>query len=117
MRPLLVCCLAGVLAPSAVAEAPFDPFQHGEAIPLEKVIPANERGILALAESKGLIYGGTTGRAAHLFVFDPKTGAVRSLARLPGGVGFAYQLVVLPDGSLLGGTQADPTGIAVETDP
>ncbi len=42
---------------------------------------------------------------------------MRSLARLDGGVGFAHQLIRLPDGTLIGGTQADPTGIAVRTDP
>src|SRR5262249_18489416 len=63
------------------------------------------------------IFGGTTGRAAHLFVYDPAKNQVRDLARLPGGVGFAYALIVLPDGSLVGGTQADPTGIAAATDP
>jgi sugar lactone lactonase YvrE len=101
---------------SAPAEK-TDPFAHGEGISLERVIPANERGILCLAEDdKGRIYGGTTGRAAHLFVFDPRSNKVRSLARLDGGVGFAYGLIRLPDGSLIGGTQADPTGIATHTD-
>src|SRR6185437_3918981 len=81
-------------------------------------IPANERGILCLTtDEKDRIYGGTTGRAAHLFRFDPQTNEVRSLARLDGGVGFAYQLIRLPDGSFIGGTQADPTGIAARTDP
>src|SRR5262249_43379384 len=31
--------------------------------------------------------------------------------------GFAYALVRLPDGSFIGGTQADPTGLALRTDP
>ncbi len=95
-----------------------DLFDRGEGIELNHAIPANERGILSLAVGdKGQIYGGTTGRAAHLFVFDPAGGTVRSLARLTGGVGFAYGLVRLADGSLVGGTQADPTGVAVATDP
>jgi streptogramin lyase len=90
----------------------------GEAIPLDQAIPANERGILCLAaDGERRIYGGTTGRAAHLFLYDPQKKAVRSLARLDGGVGFAYTLLRLPDGSLIAGTQADPTGIAVKTDP
>jgi hypothetical protein len=103
---------------TARAAEPADRFAHGEAIALDRAIPANERGILCLAlDARGHVYGGTTGRAAHLFVCDPATDAVRSLARLDGGVGFAHGLVVLPDGSLVGGTQADPTGIAVRTDP
>jgi hypothetical protein len=95
-----------------------EPFADGEGIELDRAIPANERGILCLTlGDKGRIYGGTTGRAAHLFVYDPAKEHVRSLARLEGGVGFAYALIRLPDGSLIGGTQADPTGTAVKTDP
>jgi hypothetical protein len=105
------------LSSSIAAEKADDPFARGEGISLEQAIPANERGILCLTEDdKGRIYGGTTGRAAHLFVFDPRNNKVRSLARLDGGIGFAYGLVRLPDGSLIGGTQADPTGIAVRTE-
>jgi hypothetical protein len=95
----------------------FEPLQHGEGIDLDRAIPANERGILALAvDPEGRVYGGTTGRAAHLFVYDPAKKDVRSLVRLEGGIGFAYALIRLPDGSLIGGTQADPTGIATATD-
>src|SRR5205807_9267130 len=88
----------------------------GEANALDRSNPNNERGIVCIAEHKWRIYGGTTGRAAHLFEYDPKTERVRSIARFPGGVGLAYGLVVLPDGSLICGTQADPTGIAVTID-
>jgi hypothetical protein len=102
---------------TAAASTP-DLFDRGEAIELDRAIRANERGILCLAlGDKGAVYGGTTGRAAHLFVYEPATNHVRSLARLPGGIGFAYGLVRLPDGTLVGGTQSDPTGIAVKTDP
>jgi hypothetical protein len=95
----------------------FAPFTRGEAIDLNRVIPANERGILCLAlGARGRVYGGTTGRAAHLFVYDPAADEARSLFCLSGGVGFAYALVRLPDGSLIGGTQADPTGTALLTD-
>lgn len=101
----------------AAPPPPVSPFERGEAIGLEQAIPANERGILCLAQDdKGRIYGGTTGRAAHLFVYDPAKKEVRDLARLDGGIGFAYALLRLPDGSFVGGTQADPTGIAVKTD-
>lgn len=89
----------------------------GEPIELDRAIPANERAILTLAQGPGgMVYGGTSGRAAHLFAFDPVKGEARSLARLEGGIGFAHGLIVLPDGSLLAGTQADPTGVAVGTD-
>src|SRR4051794_39130022 len=103
-----------LLGPLAVAA---DPLERGEPIPLDRVVPANERGILCLAVGKDGVYAGTTGRAAHLLKFDPATGAVRSDWRLAGGIGFAHAFAVLPDGSLFAGTQADPTGIAVRTDP
>lgn len=103
---------------SFASAQPVDLFGRGEAIDLDAVLPANERGILCLTtDEQGRVYGGTTGRAAHLFVCDPEKKQARSLARLEGGVGFAHALVRLPDGSLIGGTQADPTGIARSTDP
>jgi hypothetical protein len=115
MRPSFAILFCLFLAwPAAAA----DLFSHGEAIALDRAIPANERGVLCLAlDGHGRLYGGTTGRAAHLFVCDLAHDTVRSLARLEGGIGFAYGLLVLPDGSLVGGTQADPTGLAVQTDP
>ena len=117
-RLLALTCASLVLWAAHAPAQSADVFAKGEGIGLERAIPANERGILCLTEGdKGRIYGGTTGRAAHLFVFDPATKEVRSLARLDGGVGFAHQLIRLPDGTLIGGTQADPTGIAVRTDP
>lgn len=110
--------LAFLLPVSSLRSEPPDRLAKGEPIELGGAIPANERGIMALLLGDDRrIYGGTTGRVAHLFVCDPATGKVESLARLPGGVGFAHGLVRLPDGSLIGGTQADPTGIAVTTDP
>jgi sugar lactone lactonase YvrE len=120
MRTLLTLAALGVFALRAEAPPapPVTPFSHGEAIDLDRVIPANERGILCLTVGeKGRIYGGTTGRAAHLFVYDPATDTARSLARIDGGVGLSYALVRLPDGSLIAGTQADPTGTAVKTHP
>jgi hypothetical protein len=111
---------AAILLLSALCSttAHADPFTRGEAIELDRAIPANERGIMCLLQDdKGNVYGGTTGRAAHLLVYDMAKESVRSLARLEGGIGFAHALLRLPDGSLIGGTQADPTGIAVKTDP
>jgi hypothetical protein len=115
----LFCLLGLPLILLAVDTAKVDdPFSRGEGISLASAIPANERGILCLAvDEAGRVYGGTTGRAAHFFCYDPKLDAIRSLVRLDGGVGFAHALIRLPDGSFIGGTQADPTGIAVKTDP
>jgi hypothetical protein len=118
MRRRSAIVLLLLLPWAASAAGPAERFAPGEAIRLDRVIPANERGILCLTlDAQGRVYGGTTGRAAHLFVCDPAGDTVRSLARLEGGVGFAHGLIVLPDGSLIGGTQADPTRIAVRTDP
>ncbi len=115
MRLLLTLSTTLLLAPPAEPPGLFD---RGETVALDRALPANERGILCLTlDDKGRVFGGTTGRAAHLFVYDPARGTARGLARLEGGVGFAYALVRLPDGSLVGGTQADPTGTAVKTDP
>src|SRR5438552_10178513 len=117
MKPFLAIVCTRFPAVCVAAE-PGELFDRGEGIELNKAIPANERGILCLAaDEKGQVYGGTTGRAAHLFVYDPQKNEVRSLARLEGGIGFAHALIRLSDGSLIGGTQADPTGIAVKTDP
>src|SRR5438445_60449 len=53
--------LAGLLVAAVRLEAPpppeESPFAHGEAIPLDRVIPANERGILCLAADHGAIAG------------------------------------------------------------
>lgn len=119
MRWLIV--LAPLVLATARLEAPPlpepDPFAQGRAIDLHRAIPANERGILCLAQAgDGRIYGGTTGRAAHFFVYDPTKDEARSLARLPGGIGLSYALIALADGSLIAGTQADPGGTAVATD-
>jgi hypothetical protein len=111
MKPSLVPL---VLIASTTLAA--DPLERGEAVPLDRAVPANERGIVCLAVGKDVVYAGTTGRAAHLIQFAPDSGGVRSVVRLDGGIGFAHQLTVLPDGSLIGGTQSDPTGIAVRTD-
>src|SRR5436190_16038261 len=94
----------------AHGEEPTDLFNRGEAVSLDGVIPANERGIVCLAvDDRGRILGGTTGRAAHIFAHDPATGKTRSLMSLGGGIGCSFGLVRLADGSFVVGTQADPT--------
>ena len=66
MKQLLALACASLLCWRVqAAEQVADVFAHGEGISLAQAIPANERGILCLAEdAKGRIYGGTTGRAA-----------------------------------------------------
>ena len=112
MRRALIVWLAVVAF--VHADAPEDVFKNGEAISLD-AIPANERGVVALAaDDRGRIFAGTSGRAAHLLVHDPATGVLRSLLNVPGGVGLTF--VRLPDGSLVAGTHPDQTGVAVSTD-
>src|SRR5262249_26337877 len=120
MRWCLALLASSLLAlrSEAPPPPPESPFAQGQAIDLDRAIPANERGILCLTfGEKGRVYGGTTGRAAHLFVYDPATNQARGPARLEGGAGLAPPRAPPPDGSLTGGTQTDPTGIAVQTDP
>jgi hypothetical protein len=97
--------LFGTAAHSQPPSTPADaPFARGEAIALDRVLPANERGILCLsADGVGNVYGGTTGRAAHFFKYDSQMKLAVSLARLEGGIGFSYGLVTLPDGSFIAG--------------
>src|SRR5205814_481066 len=62
--------LLSLLSAGAAPAEPPALFSRGEGISLDRAIPANERGTLALSvEDKGRVYGGTTGRAAHLFVY------------------------------------------------
>src|SRR5262245_26446756 len=90
IKRLLALALLPLLACAAAAAEPPFPVGDGEAIALDRAIPANERGITCLTlDDKGRVFGGTTGRVMHLFVYDPATGDVRSLARLAGGTGFA----------------------------
>jgi hypothetical protein len=119
MRWILPLALVfGTAAHSQPPSAADSPFARGTAIALDRILPANERGILCLsADGMGNVYGGTTGRAAHFFKYDPQMKLAVSLVRLEGGIGFSYGLVHLPDGSFIAGTQADPTGTAVTTDP
>jgi sugar lactone lactonase YvrE len=117
-RPAVVLLLCALVAGRLPAqEARTGLFAHGASIDLTAAA-VNERGITCLAvDPRGHVWAGTTGRGAHLLRIDPQSGAVRSLVRLAGGIGFSYGLVLLPDGTLLAGTQADPTGLAVESDP
>src|SRR5271166_3875645 len=76
------CPLLALVLLAGRAEAPptppSSPLDRGETISLDGAIPTNKRGILCLAlGADGQIYGGTTGRAAHLFVYEPARNEVR----------------------------------------
>jgi hypothetical protein len=69
------------------------------------VIPPGESAITSLVVgSDGNLYGGTSGRRAHLFVLDPKWGHVFPLGHLPGQESIFHAMAAAPDGSIYIGT-------------
>lgn len=69
------------------------------------VIPPGESAITSLAVgADGNLYGGTTGRRAHLFVLDPRWGHVFPLGHLPGEESIFHSLVAARDSSIYIGT-------------
>ncbi len=69
------------------------------------VIPPGESAITSLViGADGCLYGGTSGKRAHLFVLDPTWGQVFPLGNLPGEVSIFHSLAASPDGSIFIGT-------------
>ncbi len=69
------------------------------------VIPPGECAITSLVfGADGCLYGGTSGKRAHLFVLDPKWGHVFPLGHLPGQESIFHALAAAPDGSIYIGT-------------
>ena len=69
------------------------------------VIPPGESAITSLVVgSDGNLYGGTSGKRAHLFVLDPKWGHVFPLGHLPGQESIFHSMAAAPDGSIYIGT-------------
>ncbi len=69
------------------------------------VIPPGESAVTSLVIGEdGCLYGGTSGKRAHLFVLDPKWGHVFPLGHLPGEVSIFHSLAASPDGSIFIGT-------------
>ncbi len=69
------------------------------------VIPPGESAITSLVVgADGNLYGGTSGKRAHLFVLDPKWGHVFPLGYLPGQESIFHALAATPDGSIYVGT-------------
>lgn len=68
-------------------------------------IPANSSAITSLLTSfGGLIYGGTSGESAYLFVFDPSTNKVRHLGKFNQQKGIHHSLVEDKNGLIYIGT-------------
>jgi len=69
------------------------------------MIPPGESAITSLVVGgDGNLYGGTSGKRAHLFVLDPKWGHVFPLGHLPGQESIFHSMAAAPDGSIYIGT-------------
>jgi hypothetical protein len=69
------------------------------------IIPPNCSAITSLVTAQsGKIYGATSGDAAYLFVYDPKTNKVKHLGRLAGHQGVYHSLVMGREGCVYIGT-------------
>ena len=68
-------------------------------------IPENSSAITSLITAKnGIIYGGTSGEEAYLFLFDPSTNKVRHLGSFHGHTGIHHSLVEDKNGNIYIGT-------------
>lgn len=69
------------------------------------VIPPGESAVTALVIGQdGCLYGGTSGKKAHLFKLDPQWGHVFPLGYLPGEESIFHSLAPGPDGAIYIGT-------------
>jgi len=69
------------------------------------VIPPGESAITSLViGADGCLYGGTSGKLAHLFVLDPAWDKVFPLGNLPGEESITNSLAAAPDGTIWIGT-------------
>jgi len=68
-------------------------------------IPVNSSAITSLITARdGMIYGGTSGDEAYLFLFDPTINKVRHLGKLPWQSGIHHSLVENKNGNIYIGT-------------
>jgi len=75
------------------------------------LIPPDESAVTSLViGADGRLYGGTSGRRAHLFVLDPKWGHVFPLGHIPGAESVFHSLAPAPDGSIYIGTSINNQG-------
>ena len=80
-------------------------------------IPADDSPITSLlAHSNGKVYGATSGKRSHLFVFDPRVNKVFPLGLLPDGEkGVRGSLVEGPDGRIFAGSGLNETELLTLT--
>ncbi len=68
-------------------------------------IPVNSSAITSLLTARdGMIYGGTSGDEAYLFLFDPAINKVRHLGKIPGQSGIHHAMVEDKNGNIFIGT-------------
>ena len=73
--------------------------------PMVNEVPVNSSAVTSLLTgSDGLIYGGTSGDEAYLFIFDPKINKVRHLGKIQGHTGIHHSLVEDKSGNIYIGT-------------
>ena len=73
--------------------------------PIVNEIPVNSRAITSLlTSSTGIIYAGTSGDEAYLFLFDPAINKVRHLGKIPGHSGIHHSMVEDEKGKIYIGT-------------
>ncbi len=73
--------------------------------PMVNEIPVNSSAITSLITARnGLIYGGTSGDDAYLFLFDPAINKARHLGKISGHSGIHHSLVEDKNGNIYIGT-------------
>ncbi len=73
--------------------------------PMVNEIPVNSSAVTSLITARnGLIYGGTSGEEAYIFLFDPAINKVRHLGKIPGQSGIHHSLVEDKHGNIYVGT-------------
>ena len=112
-RTIIAIGLAGVLAPAGIfAQKCVNPHIDAQRLDFRDLgypgateIPADESPVTALlAHSNGKVYGATSGRRAHLFVYDFRVNKVFPRGRLPGAKGVHHALAEGADGTVYIGT-------------
>ncbi len=75
------------------------------------VVPPGESAITSLViGADGFLYGGTSGKRAHLFALDPAWGHVFPLGHLPGEESIYHSLAAASDSSVYIGTSLNNVG-------
>jgi hypothetical protein len=127
IRKILICSFIFV-ATSSLAKAQRDLDYDQVVVPQNRidardlgyapvdVIPHGEDGVTALTVApNGNLYGATSGKRSHLFVFDPRHGYVQPLGYLPNTTAVTNAIVVSKEGDVYVG--ASPGGHLLKYSP